>query len=57
VLNVRGTISAAERRMESGLQRSLLEAEGVVFDEDGRVDLTVFQWEASPGIADRPASN
>jgi hypothetical protein len=27
------------------VQRELLEAEGVVFDEDGRIDLAVYQWE------------
>jgi methylated-DNA-protein-cysteine methyltransferase-like protein len=44
VVNAQGRISGA-RRVESGRQRELLEAEGVVFDEDGRIDLTVYQWE------------
>ncbi|MGD2179281.1 MAG: methylated-DNA--[protein]-cysteine S-methyltransferase [Anaerolineae bacterium] len=57
VLNARGCISAAERRVNSGLQRALLEAEGIVFEEHGRVDLAVFQWEAPPGVANRPAPN
>jgi len=44
VVNAQGRISGA-RRVELGLQRELLEAEGVVFDEDGRIDLDVYQWE------------
>jgi alkylated DNA nucleotide flippase Atl1 len=48
VLNAQGRISAAQRRIESGLQRALLEEEGVVFDADGRVDLGVFQWDIAP---------
>ncbi len=44
VVNARGRISGA-RRVELGVQRELIEAEGVVFDEDGRIDLGVYQWE------------
>ncbi len=44
VVNAQGRISAA-RRVESGVQRELLEAEGVVFDKDGRIDLDVYRWE------------
>jgi methylated-DNA-protein-cysteine methyltransferase-like protein len=55
VLNAQGRISAAERRAESGLQRALLEEEGVVFDEDGRVDLAAYQWEAPSDLAERLA--
>jgi methylated-DNA-protein-cysteine methyltransferase-like protein len=56
VLNAEGRISAAERRVESGLQRALLEEEGIVFDEHDRVDLAACQWEAPPDVADCPAS-
>ncbi len=44
VVNAQGRISGA-RRVETSQQRELLEAEGVVFDEDGRIDLDVYQWE------------
>jgi methylated-DNA-protein-cysteine methyltransferase-like protein len=39
VINVRGTISTYGNE-----QRRLLEAEGIVFDEQGRVDFTQFGW-------------
>ena len=42
VINAQGKISA---RPGAGLQRQLLEAEGVIFDERGRVDLSVYQWD------------
>ena len=42
VINAQGKISL---RIGAELQRSLLEAEGVVFDNQGRVDLNVFQWQ------------
>jgi methylated-DNA-protein-cysteine methyltransferase-like protein len=57
LLNAQGRISAAERRVESGLQRALLEEEGIVFDQRGRVDLTVYQWEVPPGLVDRVAAS
>lgn len=44
VINARGEVSPrAEPGMEQ-LQRELLEAEGVVFDERGRIDLTRYGW-------------
>lgn len=45
VINAKGTIS---RRTEPGYedyQRILLEEEGVVFDDGGRVSLARFQWQ------------
>lgn len=45
VINARGEIS---RRADPGpepLQRVMLEAEGVAFDEHGRVDLRRFRWQ------------
>ncbi len=36
-----------------GLQRAMLEAEGVVFSGGGTLDLEVFRWR--PGSAGRPA--
>jgi methylated-DNA-protein-cysteine methyltransferase-like protein len=41
VVNGRGLVSV---RSEADLQRDLLEAEGVVFDDTGRIDLTRYQW-------------
>jgi methylated-DNA-protein-cysteine methyltransferase related protein len=44
VVNSRGTISLdGEDGME---QRALLEAEGVRFDDDGRIDLGKFLWQS-----------
>jgi len=45
VINAQGRISTSCQEHEVGLQRQLLEAEGVVFDADGRVDLRVYGWE------------
>jgi methylated-DNA-protein-cysteine methyltransferase related protein len=42
VINSRGTISTKGESAE--LQRSLLEAEGVLFRKDGSVDLEACQW-------------
>ena len=45
VINSRGSISTGRVILhEPDLQRLLLEAEGVVFDERGRCDLSVYQW-------------
>ena len=47
VINAQGRISLRLKHWDSGnddLQRILLEAEGVLFDESGRVDLKRFRW-------------
>jgi len=44
VLNSQGRISAPWGPAAVALQRALLEEEGVVFDDTGRVDLTRFGW-------------
>jgi methylated-DNA-protein-cysteine methyltransferase-like protein len=54
VLNAQGRISAEDTRREGALQRVLLEAEGIDFDERGRVDLGLCQWEAPPEVSPRP---
>ncbi len=41
VVNAQGRVSLAD---DDGLQRALLEAEGVVFDATGRIDLKVYGW-------------
>lgn len=43
VVNGKGGISTDGEH--PGLQRDLLESEGVVFDEDGRIDLARFGWQ------------
>jgi methylated-DNA-protein-cysteine methyltransferase-like protein len=42
VVNAKGGISTDGE--EPGLQRALLEAEGVRFSADGRIDLAKYQW-------------
>jgi methylated-DNA-protein-cysteine methyltransferase-like protein len=42
VVNARGGISTDAEH--PGLQRAMLEAERIFFDEDGRVDLARFGW-------------
>lgn len=42
VINAKGAVSTDGET--PGLQRSMLEAEGVRFDELGRVDLTRYGW-------------
>ena len=45
VINSRGGISTGRVTIqEPQLQRWMLEAEGVVFDERGNCDLSVYQW-------------
>ena len=47
VINAEGRISLRLKHWDSGnddLQRILLLAEGVLFDESGRVDLKRFRW-------------
>jgi methylated-DNA-protein-cysteine methyltransferase-like protein len=45
VINARGEVSSRTRGDSHELQRQLLEAEGIAFDERGRVDLRRFRWE------------
>lgn len=42
VVNSKGSISTD--REHPGLQRAMLEAEGIAFDADGRLDLGRFAW-------------
>jgi len=44
VVNARGEISVRPRPDATTEQRLLLEDEGVVFQSDGRIDLTEFGW-------------
>lgn len=45
VINSRGEVSPRADPFFEPLQRALLEAEGVVFDSRGRVDLRRYRWE------------
>lgn len=49
VINGRGSISFSPGSDGYQLQRAMLESEGVVFDERGRVDLRRFGW-TGPGL-------
>lgn len=42
VLRADGSVSCA---FGPGVQRALLEAEGVRFDEEGRADMRLFRWD------------
>lgn len=44
VINAQGGISISKVGIPPALQRALLEAEGVKFDRDGRVDLKRWAW-------------
>jgi len=44
VLNARGEVSARSEPGMEGLQRQMLEAEGIEFDERGRLDLHRYGW-------------
>ena len=52
VINAKGTISLDARGPGGAIQRVLLEAEGIVFDEQGRVDLQAHGW-AGLDLAER----
>ena len=46
VINSQGRISTTGRDPgDVAHQRALLEAEGIVFSPEGRVDLRIYQWE------------
>ena len=56
VINAQGRISLRLRHWDSGsddLQRILLEAEGVAFDSNGKVNLKLFQWRPVSLIASK----
>jgi methylated-DNA-protein-cysteine methyltransferase-like protein len=45
VINAKGEVSPRGIGLEAGLQRHLLQEEGVVFDSHGRIDLDRFGWD------------
>jgi methylated-DNA-protein-cysteine methyltransferase-like protein len=51
VVNARGTCSTDRLPgVPAGLQRALLSAEGVAFDESGRLDLGRHRWHPPTGV-------
>jgi methylated-DNA-protein-cysteine methyltransferase-like protein len=44
VINAKGEVSPRSEPGYEGLQKAMLEAEGVVFGKNGRVDLKRYQW-------------
>lgn len=54
VINSRGEVSPRAMPGWDGYQRHLLEEEGVVFDERGRVDLERCRWEPADRGRTRP---
>lgn len=50
VVNARGEISLRAEPGREGLQRAILESEGVVFDEAGRIDLKRCRWDPDHDI-------
>ena len=48
VINSQGRISLGGRGYGADLQRAMLEAEGIDFDERGQVDWDRFGWEGIP---------
>lgn len=49
VINAKGCISLRDPSFAAGLQRAMLESEGVEFDARGRVDLDRYRWKPRPG--------
>jgi methylated-DNA-protein-cysteine methyltransferase-like protein len=47
VVNARGQISPRSSSDSHELQRALLEAEGVAFDQQGRISIRRFGWKAA----------
>lgn len=52
VINARGIITLDAHGPGGAIQRALLEAEGIVFDEEGRIDLDHHGW-AGLNLAER----
>ena len=45
VINSKGLITISNVEYSASLQRHLLEEEGVVFEDDERVDMGVYRWD------------
>jgi O-6-methylguanine DNA methyltransferase len=44
VINVQGRITTPCQEHTAARQRELLELEGIVFEQDGRVDMKAYRW-------------
>ena len=44
VVNAKGQLSTQAVHRDFSPQRDLLEAEGVAFDSEGRIDLSLYRW-------------
>jgi len=51
VINAQGRISDYGDNQWTAYHRALLEAEGVVFHENGKISLKIFQWQISRSSA------
>ena len=52
VINSKGELSGSWAFGQRGTMRRLLEAEGIVFTEDGRVDLKRYGWDPSRDLGE-----
>jgi methylated-DNA-protein-cysteine methyltransferase-like protein len=52
VINSKGELSGSWAFGQQGRMRSLLEAEGIVFSEDGRVDLKRYGWDPARDLSE-----
>jgi methylated-DNA-protein-cysteine methyltransferase-like protein len=52
VINSKGELSGSWAFGQRGRMRKLLEAEGIVFSEDGRVDLKHYGWDPSRDLSE-----
>jgi len=52
VINSKGELSGSWAFGQRGTMRHLLEAEGIVFTEDGRVDLKRYGWDPSRDLSE-----
>src|SRR5207248_4983913 len=52
VINSKGELSGSWAFGEQGRMRSLLEAEGIVFSAEGRVDLKRYGWDPSRDLSE-----
>ena len=52
VINSKGELSGSWAFGQKGRMRQLLEAEGITFTEDGRVDLKRYGWDPSRDLSD-----
>src|SRR5450759_5299353 len=57
VINSKGELSGSWAFGSPNLMRQLLEAEGIDFSEDGRVDLKRYGWEPTRDLSDKELRN